>query len=154
DAFLARACGEDIVLRTEVESLLAAHQDERPFLDAPAVAGGARALRATFDDVEAIAVALPPGTRIGQYEVIEPLGSGGMGDVYRAHDTKLDRFVALKIVLDSETSRTAVLREARAASALSHPHICTVYEVGEFDRGPYLAMEYIDGRPLSATIPP
>ena len=154
DVFLARACGEDIVLRTEVESLLAAHQDERPFLDAPAVAGGARALRATFDDVEAIAVALPPGTRIGQYEVIEPLGSGGMGDVYRAHDTKLDRFVALKIVLDSETSRTAVLREARAASALSHPHICTVYEVGEFDRGPYLAMEYIDGRPLSATIPP
>ena len=156
DAFLARACGEDIGLRTEVESLLAAHQDERPFLDAPAVAGGARALRATFDDVEAIAVALPPGTRIGQYEVIEPLGSGGMGDVYRAHDTKLDRFVALKIVLDSETSKTAdrVLREARAASALSHPHICTVYEVGEFDRRPYLAMEYVDGRPLSSTIPP
>jgi len=79
-----------------------------------------------------------------------------MGDVYRAHDTKLDRFVALKLVLDSETSRTAdrVLREGRAASALSHPHICTVYEVGEFDGRPYLAMEYIDGRPLSFTIPP
>lgn len=155
DAFLSRACGEDIGLRMEVESLLAAHHDERPFLEAPPVAGAAQVIRATFDEFDAVAQHLQPGTRIGQYEVIEPLGSGGMGDVYRAHDTKLDRFVALKIVLDSETSRTAdrVLREARAASALSHPNICTVYEVGEFGNRPYLAMEYIDGRPLSSIIP-
>jgi len=156
DAFLAGACGEDIGLRTQVESLLAAHHDERPFLDAPPVVGAARALRATIDEEPEATAALPSGTRIGQYEVLEPLGSGGMGDVYRAHDTKLDRFVALKIVLDSGTNRTAdrVLREGRAASALNHPNICTLYEVGEFGGRPYLAMEYIDGQPLSTAIPP
>jgi serine/threonine-protein kinase len=156
NAFLARACGNDIGLRAQVESLLAAHDDERPFLETPPIAGAAHALRATFDETEAIESTLAPGTRIGQYEVLEPLGSGGMGDVYRAHDTKLDRFVALKIVLDSTTDRTAdrVLREARAASALSHPNICTLYEVGELGGRPYLAMEYIDGQPLSSAIPP
>jgi eukaryotic-like serine/threonine-protein kinase len=156
DAFLARACGDDVRLRTEVESLLAAHHDERPFLNAAPVAGAAQALRAAFDENDAQAALLAPGTRIGQYEVRERLGSGGMGDVYRAHDTKLDRPVALKIVLDSGTHRTAdrVLREGRAASALNHPNICTLYEVGEFGGRPYLAMEYIDGQPLSSAIPP
>jgi serine/threonine-protein kinase len=155
DGFLAHACGEDMGLRAEVESLLAAHQDERPFLDAPPLAGAAQALSRAFDHTDVIESRLPSGTRIGQYEVIESIGSGGMGDVYRAHDTKLDRFVALKMVVDSRTSRTAdrVLGEARAASALSHPHICTVYEVGEFDGRAYLTMEYIDGQPLSAVIP-
>ena len=156
DAFLSRACGADVGLRTEVESLLAAHDDERPFLDAPAIAGAAQAMSAAFEETESGPAFLSPGTRIGQYEVIEPLGSGGMGEVYRAHDTKLDRFVALKIVLDSRASRTGdqVLREARAASALNHPNICTLYEVGEFGSRPYLAMEYIDGQPLSSAIPP
>jgi TolB-like protein/tetratricopeptide (TPR) repeat protein len=155
DAFLARACGADTGLRSEVESLLAAHDDERPFLDAPAVAGAAHALSAEFDETQPTAARLQPGTRIGQYEVIERLGSGGMGEVYRAHDTKLDRFVALKIVGDSERGRTAdrVLREARAASALNHPNICTLYEAGEFEGRPYLAMEYIAGQPLSSLIP-
>ena len=156
DAFLARACGEDNGLRMEVESLLAAHHDERPFLGAPPIAGAAQVVSATFDETQAMATGLAPGTRVGQYEVLEQLGSGGMGDVYRAHDTKLDRFVALKVVLDSGTSRTAdrVLREGRAASALNHPNICTLYEVGEFGGQPYLVMEYIEGQPLSAAIPP
>jgi eukaryotic-like serine/threonine-protein kinase len=156
DAFLARACGEDNGLRMEVESLLAAHHDERPFLGAPPIAGAAQVLRATLDETHAMATGLAPGTRIGQYEVLEQLGSGGMGDVYRAHDTKLDRFIALKVVLDSGTNRTAdhVLREGRAASALNHPNIGTLYEVGEFGGQPYLAMEYIEGQPLSAAIPP
>jgi TolB-like protein len=155
DAFLARACGADIGLRTEVDSLLAAHQDERPFLDTAPVAGAARALRTAFDETEQVPSRIEPGTRIGQYEVLEPLGSGGMGDVYRAHDTRLDRFVALKLVLDAGSDRSAdrVLREARAASALNHPNICTVYEVGQFGSRPYLAMEYIDGQPLSSAMP-
>jgi serine/threonine protein kinase len=155
EAFLARACGADTGLRTEVESLLTAHDDVGPFLDEPPVARAAQALSAAFDESHAVDTLLQPGARIGQYEVIEPLGSGGMGEVYRAHDTKLDRFVALKIVLDSETARTAnrVLREARAASALNHPNICTLYEVGEFGGRPYLAMEYIAGQPLSSVIP-
>jgi TolB-like protein/tetratricopeptide (TPR) repeat protein len=153
DAFLASACGADAVLRAEVESLLAAHDDVRPFLEAP-VAGAARVLGAALDEVAAPAP-LKPGTRIGQYEVLEPIGSGGMGDVYRARDTKLDRFVALKIVLDTAAGRTGdrVLREARAASALNHPSICTVYEAGEFDGQAYLAMEYIAGQPLGSLIP-
>ena len=153
EAFLAQACGADAGLRAEVESLLAAHDDERPFLDAP-VAGAARVLATALDEAEA-PPALEPGTRIGQYEVLEPIGSGGMGDVYRARDTRLDRFVALKIVVDTAAERTAdrVLREARAASALNHPHVCTLYEAGEFDGQPYLAMEYIAGQPLSALIP-
>ena len=156
DAFLARACGEDLSLRTEVESLLAAHHDERPFLNAAPVAGAAQALSAAFGEPDAHAALLAPGSRIGQYEVLEPLGSGGMGEVYRAHDTKLDRLVALKIVLDSGTNQSGdrVLREGRAASALNHPNICTLYEVGEFGSRPYLAMEYIDGQPLSSAILP
>ena len=153
EAFLAQACGADAELRAEVESLLAAHDDERPFLDAP-VAGAARVLGAALDEAKAPA-GLTPGTKIGQYEVLEPIGSGGMADVYRARDTRLDRFVALKIVVDTAVGRTAdrVLREARAASALNHPNICTLYEAGEFEGQPYLAMEYIAGQPLSALIP-
>ena len=153
EAFLTSACGADAVLRAEVESLLAAHDDERPFLEAP-VAGAARVLGAALDEAAASA-GLKPGTRIGQYEVLEPIGSGGMGDVYRAHDTKLDRFVALKIVLDTAAGPTGdrVLREARAASALNHPNICTVYEAGEFEDQAYLAMEYIAGQPLGSLIP-
>ena len=153
EAFLMQACGADADLRAEVESLLTAHDDERPFLDAP-VAGAARVLGAALDEGEAPA-GLKPGTRIGQYEVLETIGSGGMGDVYRARDTRLDRFVALKIVLDTPAGRTAdrVLREARAASALNHPNVCTLYEAGEFEGQPYLAMEYIAGQPLSSLIP-
>jgi len=153
EAFLTRACGADALLRAEVESLLAAHDDERPFLEAP-VAGAARVLGAALDEAAAPA-GLEPGTMIGQYEVLEPIGSGGMGDVYRARDTKLDRFVALKIVLDTAGGRTGdrVLREARAASALNHPNICTVYEAGEFEGQAYLAMEYIAGQPLGSLIP-
>jgi serine/threonine-protein kinase len=156
EAFLARACETDTALRIEVESLLAAHDDERPFLDAPAVAGAAHALSAAFDESDMRAGCLQPGTQVAQYHVLEPLGSGGMGDVYRTHDTRLDRSVALKIVVDADTARTAdrVLHEARAASALNHPNICTVYEVGEFGGRPYLAMEFIDGQTLKAAIPP
>ena len=156
DALLARACGDDMGLRADVESLLAAHHDEPSFLDVAPVAGAARALKTVLDETGKAPSRLQPGTRIGQYEVLEPLGSGGMGDVYRAHDTKLDRFVALKLVLDSESDPTGdrVLREGRAASALNHPNICTLYEVGEFGSRRYLAMEYIDGQSLSSAIPP
>jgi len=155
NGFLERECGADAELRAEVRSLLAAHDDERPFLDEPPVAGAAHALSTALDEGEAQAPHLQPGTRIGQYEVLDSIGSGGMGDVYRAHDTKLHRFVALKIVVDqSGPTGERVLREARAASALNHPNICTLYEAGELDGQPYLAMEYIAGQPLSSLIPP
>jgi serine/threonine protein kinase len=94
---------------------------------------------------------ISPGTRLGAYEIIEPLGSGGTGTVYLAYDSKLHRRIALKMMTSStetETSRLLLLREARNAAALNHPNICTIYEVGEADRSAFIAMEYVEGRSL------
>src|ERR671932_2860241 len=92
------------------------------------------------------------GTLIAHYRVIAPLGAGGMGAVYRAHDEKLGRVVALKVLPPEAVAqpdrRRRFLQEARAASALNHPHILTVYEVGEEDGKPFIAMEYVEGETL------
>ena len=97
------------------------------------------------------------GKRISHYHILERLGAGGMGVVYRAHDAQLDRDVAFKLLPDesvgSEAARSRLLREARTASALTHPYICHVYEAGEADDHVYIAMELLDGRPLSEAIP-
>jgi serine/threonine-protein kinase len=93
-------------------------------------------------------MSLAPGTRIGPYEVVSMIGAGGMGEVYRARDTRLDRPVAIKIVKDEFSERFA--REARAVAALNHPHICTLFDVGPN----YLVMEYIEGVPISGPLPP
>ena len=75
---------------------------------------------------------IAPGTKIGPYEIQAPLGEGGMGAVYQAHDPKLQRTVAIKVLAKQDEDASArLLQEARAASALNHPHICTIYEVGE-----------------------
>jgi eukaryotic-like serine/threonine-protein kinase len=96
------------------------------------------------------------GQRIGHYLIEEKLGEGGMGVVYRARDEKLRRDIALKFLgvlpSGSSVSHEKVLEEARAISALNHPNICTVYEVGEADGKPYIAMEFVEGRPLSGEI--
>jgi len=96
---------------------------------------------------------LAPGTRLGPYEVVSPLGSGGMGEVYRGRDTRLDRTVAIK-VLSTEFSadpdlRRRFEREARAISSLNHPHICTLYDIGRQDQIDYLVLEYLEGRTLA-----
>ena len=98
---------------------------------------------------------IAPGTRLGSYEIVSTLGVGGMGAVYRAYDSKLQRTVAVKVLNEGvdERGRPLLLQEARAASALSHPHICVVYEVGEADGRTFIAMEYVDGKPLSELIP-
>ncbi len=98
------------------------------------------------------------GKTFAHYAVLEKAGAGGMGVVFRARDETLHRDVALKLpstnnLTDAE-SRERVLREARAASALNHPHICTIYEVGEVDGQPYIAMEYLAGETLNRRIPP
>ncbi len=97
------------------------------------------------------------GRTLGHYRIVEKIGAGGMGEVYRAHDEQLDRDVALKVLpasaLADPTARARLLREARTASALNHPHICTIHEVGEADGQAYIAMEYVAGQPLSALIP-
>ena len=94
-----------------------------------------------------------PGTKLGPYEIQSPLGAGGMGEVYRALDTRLDRSVAIKI-LPAHLSQNAEAkerfdREARAISSLSHPNICHLYDVGQQDGTFYLVMEYLEGETLA-----
>jgi serine/threonine protein kinase len=98
------------------------------------------------------------GKTFAHYVVLEKAGAGGMGVVFRARDETLHRDVALKLpstnTLTDAESHKLILREARAASALNHPHICTIYEVGEVNGQPYIAMEYLAGETLSRRIPP
>src|SRR5512137_2936696 len=101
-------------------------------------------------------MSLAAGSRVGPYEVKALLGAGGMGQVWRAHDTRLERDVALKVLpagsLGDESARARLIREARLASKLNHPHICTIYEVGESDGQMFIAMELVEGQPLSARV--
>src|SRR5437867_2234747 len=94
------------------------------------------------------------GQTLGHYQIQEQLGAGGMGVVYRAYDTRLQRIVALKLLTDAvaDPDGRRLLNEARAASGLNHPNICTIYEVGEAGGRTYIAMEYVEGQPLSAII--
>ena len=144
-AFIAQACAGDEAIRQEVESLLAAHEGDSSFMNKPLgnlVVGDQPMLAA--------------GQRFGQYEAISPLGEGGMGQVYLAVDTRLGRKVALKLLPSSfmhEEDR--VLRfgqEARAASALNHPNIITIYEIGQVDGRHFIAAEYVAGETLHARL--
>ena len=98
-----------------------------------------------------------PGSRLGPYQVIELLGTGGMGEVYRAHDSRLGRDVAVKILrrtANDPESVTRFSREARAAGGLNHPHIVTVFDVGTADGVPYLVTEVLEGETLRARLAP
>src|SRR5579864_8347932 len=98
---------------------------------------------------------LQPGDTLGPYEILAPIGKGGMGEVYRARDTRLRREVAVKVLPQSfatEAARERFQREARAASALNHPNICVVYDVGEAAGHPFLVMELLDGKTLREQI--
>jgi eukaryotic-like serine/threonine-protein kinase len=92
-------------------------------------------------------VPLSPHTRLGPYEILSAIGAGGMGEVYKARDTRLERIVAIKILRGPHSERFA--QEARAIAALNHPHICTLHDIGPN----YLVMEYIEGKPVRGPLP-
>jgi Tol biopolymer transport system component len=147
--FLAQACGSDTELRRAVEELIAAHEQAGSFGERPAI------------EVVAQAIAKGPsrslvGKRLGPYEILSLVQRGGMGEVYRVRDTRLDRIDALKILpeeiaADPERIRRFV-REARAASALNHPNVATIYEIGESDGIHWIAMEFVEGETLAERI--
>src|SRR5262245_2723582 len=144
-AFLAEACADDEELRREVESLLAVHEQAEGFLAAPALEVAAQVIAEDRGQTMS-------GQKVNHYQVLSLLGAGGMGEVYLAEDTRLGRKVALKLLPQNFTQdRERVHRfqqEARAASALNHPNILTIYEIGEFEGGHFIATEFIDGQTL------
>jgi Tol biopolymer transport system component len=144
-AYLDEACNGDETLRLEVESLITSDSGGLSFIDEPAFEVAARVL--VSDEP-----ALPAGARIDRYEIVSLLGSGGMGEVYLAHDEKLDRKIALKLLPSEFTTNHERVRrfqqEARAASALNHPNIITIHEIGEVDGRHFIATEFVDGQTL------
>ncbi len=144
-AFLAAACASDEALRQEVESLLLSDEAAESFIEAPAVALAAEVL------AERQARSLT-GQQLGHYQILSRLGAGGMGEVYLAQDARLGRKVALKLLPTHFTQHPERARrfeqEARAASALNHPNILTIHEIGKVDSTHYIVTEFIDGQSL------
>jgi Tol biopolymer transport system component/predicted Ser/Thr protein kinase len=150
-AYLDRRCLSDATLRQDVDSFLAVeHELRTSFLESPAIAHDVPT------ESTAPAVRWTAGMKLGPYVIQALIGAGGMGEVYRARDTRLDRMVAIKILpphFSSDPARKQRFeREARAVAALQHPNICTLYDVGRQDGTDYLVMEYLQGETLASRL--
>jgi serine/threonine protein kinase/Tfp pilus assembly protein PilF len=151
EAFLANATGGDEELRREVESLLAYEDRAAQFIESPAVEVAARMM------AEHVRTKVVSGQMIKQYKIVEPIGAGGMGEVYLAEDTRLNRKVALKFLpqhlVEDKDHLRRFEQEARAVAALSHPNVCTIHEVIETAENSHcIVMEYVDGITLRERI--
>jgi hypothetical protein len=172
-AFLAEACAGDPALRAEVDQLLKAHAEAGDFLQRPLL--GDRPTQDTADEtgddppsagppdcgevaMDFLEACDEPGRlgKIGPYEVIEVIGAGGMGVVLRAHDPRLNRTVAVKVLAPefavNPTARKRFLREAQAAAAVAHPHVINIHAVDQTEKTPYLVMECVEGVSLEQKI--
>src|SRR5205823_4563447 len=144
--FLANICGDDDALRREVESLLAAHEQAGDFFETGSPA-------AKSDGHPPSQPRLAVGTRMGVYEVLALIGAGGMGQVYRARDTRLDRNVALKVLSETlcedEDHIRRFEREAKLLASLNHPNIAAIHHIEESDGIRCLVLEYVEGETLA-----
>ena len=144
EKFLAESCGDDDELRREVEELLASSNNAESFMEKPA-AEAVAGLMIEPRNLEA-------GKSFGHYEIVKQIGAGGMGEVYLAKDTKLERKVAVKILNEKfaahESNLQRFVQEAKAASALNHPNILVIHEIGESENSNYIVSEYIEGKTL------
>src|SRR5262245_5588924 len=140
--FLLTACADDSELRGEVESLLASDREAEQFMEVPALHIEAQSMAADSDYLLA-------GRQVSHYRIIEKIGEGGMGLVHKADDLKLERTVALKFLasqaLRDPEAKKRFLREAKAAGALDHPNVCTIYEIDDADGQTFIAMAFVDG---------
>src|SRR5687767_9100263 len=147
--FVNDVCGDDKNLLAEVESLLSSHDSAESFMETPAVAKVAHMIEVENKRLET-------GNCLGNYEIINQIGVGGMGEVYLARDKKLDRKVALKILNEEfsqdESNLQRFVSESKAASALNHPNILTIYEFGEAEDARFIVSEYIEGETLREII--
>ena len=149
DAWIDEACGHNDEMRRQVKALVAGHENSEGVLDRPLV-------DKLPSEITAAQPALSAGVRVASYEIVREIGRGGMGIVYEAVDTRLDRAVALKFLyphlLSNIEHKARFQREAQAAASLNHPNICHIYEIAEADEQTYISMAYVEGKNLDQCI--